>query len=105
MCIRDRPLPFLPRVVGLVTGRDSAAARDVVETARRRWPTVRFDIREVAVQGTTTVTEVCQAPVSYTHLDVYKRQVVLASPATLLAMLRTVAVVWQHDALTEGAKE
>ncbi|MBK8732094.1 MAG: exodeoxyribonuclease VII large subunit [Actinomycetales bacterium] len=58
---RKRPLPFLPRVVGLITGRDSAAARDVVENAKRRWPTVRFDIREVAVQGATTVTEVCQA--------------------------------------------
>jgi exodeoxyribonuclease VII large subunit len=58
---RKRPLPFLPRVVGLITGRDSAAARDVVENARRRWPTIRFDIREVAVQGATTVTEVCQA--------------------------------------------
>lgn len=39
------------------------------------------------------------------HEHAMRRKVVLASPATLLAMLRTVAVVWQHDALTEGAKE
>jgi exodeoxyribonuclease VII large subunit len=55
---RKRPLPFLPRCVGLVTGRGSAAERDVVENARRRWPSVRFAIREVAVQGSAAVTEV-----------------------------------------------
>ena len=45
---RKHPLPFLPRVIGLVCGRASAAERDVVENARRRWPQVRFDIRPVA---------------------------------------------------------
>ncbi|MDQ2755257.1 MAG: exodeoxyribonuclease VII large subunit, partial [Actinomycetota bacterium] len=58
---RKRPLPFLPRRVGLVTGRESAAERDVVENARRRWPSVQFEVREVAVQGVTAVTEVTQA--------------------------------------------
>jgi len=58
---RKHPLPFLPRVVGLVCGRASAAERDVVENARRRWPAVRFDIRAVAVQGPTAVTEVVEA--------------------------------------------
>ncbi len=58
---RKRPLPFLPRQVGLVTGRGSAAEKDVVENARRRWPSVRFAIREVAVQGTTAVAEVSAA--------------------------------------------
>jgi exodeoxyribonuclease VII large subunit len=48
---RKRPLPFLPGVVGLITGRASAAERDVLENARRRWPAVRFEIRNVAVQG------------------------------------------------------
>jgi exodeoxyribonuclease VII large subunit len=56
-----RPLPFLPGLVGLITGRNSAAERDVVENARRRWPAVRFEIREVAVQGATAVTEVVAA--------------------------------------------
>jgi exodeoxyribonuclease VII large subunit len=55
---RKKPLPFLPRVVGLVCGRASAAEKDVVENARRRWPSVRFEIREVAVQGPTAVQEV-----------------------------------------------
>ncbi len=48
---RKKPLPFLPAVVGLVTGRASAAERDVLENARRRWPAVKFEIRNVAVQG------------------------------------------------------
>ena len=58
---RKRPLPFLPRTVGLICGRGSAAERDVVENARRRWPAVRFDIRPVAVQGANAVPEVMTA--------------------------------------------
>ena len=58
---RKQPLPFLPRTVGLICGRASAAEKDVVENARRRWPTVRFAIREVAVQGPTAVVEVTAA--------------------------------------------
>ncbi|HET7477211.1 MAG TPA: exodeoxyribonuclease VII large subunit [Dermatophilaceae bacterium] len=58
---RKRPLPFLPGTVGLVCGRASAAERDVVENARRRWPAVRFEVRQVAVQGPTTVAEVTAA--------------------------------------------
>ena len=58
---RKRPIPFLPRRVGLITGRNSAAERDVVDNARRRWPGVVFEIRQVAVQGTTTVAEVSAA--------------------------------------------
>jgi len=48
---RKRPLPFLPRVVGLVTSAGSAAERDVVENARRRWPAVRIEVRHAVVQG------------------------------------------------------
>lgn len=58
---RKRRLPFLPRGVGLICGRASAAERDVVENARRRWPGVRFTIRQVPVQGTDAVSAVCQA--------------------------------------------
>jgi exodeoxyribonuclease VII large subunit len=63
---RKRPLPFLPAVVGLVCGRASAAEKDVVENARRRWPAVRFRLEEVAVQGPAAVTEVTAA---VTRLD------------------------------------
>jgi exodeoxyribonuclease VII large subunit len=58
---RKRPLPFLPRTVGLVTGRASAAERDVVDNARRRWPAVAFRIENVAVQGPYAVTEMISA--------------------------------------------
>ncbi|NHN55126.1 exodeoxyribonuclease VII large subunit [Calidifontibacter sp. DB0510] len=58
---RKRPLPFLPRTVGLICGRASAAEKDVVENARRRMPATRFEIRQVAVQGTDTVPEVTAA--------------------------------------------
>ena len=55
---RKKPLPFLPRVIGLICGRNSDAERDVVENARRRWPGATFEIREVAVQGVRAVAEV-----------------------------------------------
>ena len=58
---RKRRLPFLPRVVGLVCGRESKAEHDVVVNARARWPQVEFEIREVAVQGASAVGEVCRA--------------------------------------------
>ncbi|MEU9999039.1 exodeoxyribonuclease VII large subunit [Streptomyces sp. NPDC050848] len=58
---RKKPLPFLPQLVGLVCGRASAAERDVLENARRRWPAVRFEVRNVAVQGVKAVPQVVQA--------------------------------------------
>jgi exodeoxyribonuclease VII large subunit len=58
---RKRPIPFLPRGVGLICGRASAAERDVVENARRRWPAVTFHTREVAVQGATAAAQVTDA--------------------------------------------
>ncbi|WP_433219371.1 exodeoxyribonuclease VII large subunit [Microtetraspora malaysiensis] len=58
---RKRRLPFLPSTIGLVCGRDSAAERDVIENARRRWPAVRFKVEPVAVQGQYAVGEVTEA--------------------------------------------
>ncbi|MGH3391026.1 MAG: exodeoxyribonuclease VII large subunit [Actinomadura sp.] len=58
---RKRPLPFLPHRIGLICGRDSAAERDVLENARRRWPAVRFTVEPVAVQGSYAVGEVLAA--------------------------------------------
>lgn len=66
---RKRALPFLPTRVGLICGRGSAAEKDVVENARRRWPTVQFEIRQVAVQGPYAVTEVTEALTSLDALD------------------------------------
>ena len=58
---RKRPLPFLPRTIGLICGRKSAAERDVIVNAEKRWPAVRFATREVAVQGVKAVAEVSEA--------------------------------------------
>ncbi len=53
-----RPLPFLPRSIGLISGRASAAQRDVVSVATDRWSAVRFDVREAPVQGPTAVARI-----------------------------------------------
>ena len=58
---RKIELPALPRKVGLICGRNTDAEKDVVENARRRWPAVEFEIREVTVQGAAAVVEVSAA--------------------------------------------
>ena len=58
---RKKPLPFLPRVIGLVCGRNAKAKDDVIVNASARWPGARFEVREVAVQGQYAVREVSQA--------------------------------------------
>lgn len=54
-------LPVLPRGIGLITGKGSAAERDVIENARRRWPDVRFVVRHALMQGNTSARDVMQA--------------------------------------------
>lgn len=54
---RKRPLPILPHRIGLITGRDSDAKKDVLRNARLRWPAVEFEVREVAVQGVSAVSQ------------------------------------------------
>ncbi|MHB1067791.1 MAG: exodeoxyribonuclease VII large subunit [Candidatus Nanopelagicales bacterium] len=58
---RKRPLPFIPRCIGLVCGRASAAMDDVLVNARERWPGIAFEVREVAVQGVQAVPQVTAA--------------------------------------------
>jgi len=58
---RKRRLPFLPDTVGLICGRDSAAERDVLRNAARRWPAVRFRVEQVAVQGPHASEEIIDA--------------------------------------------
>jgi exodeoxyribonuclease VII large subunit len=56
-----RRLPFLPGLIGLICGRASAAEKDVLENTQRRWPGVRFAVRETAVQGATAVSQITAA--------------------------------------------
>jgi exodeoxyribonuclease VII large subunit len=58
---RKRRPPFLPGRIGLITGRASAAERDVLTNAKRRWPAVEFRVINVAVQGPSAVTQIIDA--------------------------------------------
>jgi exodeoxyribonuclease VII large subunit len=49
-----KPLPFLPRKVGLITGRDTDAKKDVLQNSWRRWPSTQFEIREIPLQQKDT---------------------------------------------------
>ena len=57
---RKKPLPFIPKKIGLICGRQAKAKHDVLENTFLRW-NANFKIREVAVQGQKCVTEVLQA--------------------------------------------
>jgi exodeoxyribonuclease VII large subunit len=58
---RKRRPPFLPHTVGLITGRASAAEKDVLTNAQARWPAVRFRVENVAVQGALAVPQIVDA--------------------------------------------
>ena len=58
---RKRRLPFLPHCIGLITGKDSDAEKDVLRNAQLRWPAVDFRVVHAAVQGDRTVPEVVSA--------------------------------------------
>lgn len=58
---RKLPLPLLPHRIGLITGRNSDAMKDVLRNTALRWPAVEFEVREVAVQGATAVAQVSAA--------------------------------------------
>jgi exodeoxyribonuclease VII large subunit len=58
---RKRKLPFLPKTIGLITGRASAAERDVLVNATARWPAVQFRVENVAVQGALAVPQILSA--------------------------------------------
>ena len=58
--LKKRP-PFLPRAVGLVTARGSAAERDVLENTRARWPAVQIHPRYAVMQGAGSASEVINA--------------------------------------------
>jgi exodeoxyribonuclease VII large subunit len=56
-----RAIPFLPGTIGLITGRASAAERDVMTVAAGRWPAVRFEVRNTVVQGPNAVPQIVEA--------------------------------------------
>ncbi len=58
---RKKPLPFLPQVIGLITGERSDAEKDVHRNAELRWPAVVFRTEYAAVQGDRCVPETLAA--------------------------------------------
>ncbi|MBG0740329.1 exodeoxyribonuclease VII large subunit [Paeniglutamicibacter antarcticus] len=58
---RKMKLPLLPHCIGLITGRNSDAMKDVLRNTSLRWPAVQFEVREVAVQGVNAVARVSGA--------------------------------------------
>jgi exodeoxyribonuclease VII large subunit len=58
---RKRPLPYLPRRIGIVTGNDAAAKRDVVTTIRSRFPAASVLVAETYVQGPRAAAEIVAA--------------------------------------------
>lgn len=56
-----KPLPFLPRKIGLICGRNTKALHDVVVNARARWAAAQFEVREVQVQGPGSVEQMLTA--------------------------------------------
>jgi exodeoxyribonuclease VII large subunit len=58
---RKQPLPFLPNLIGLITGANSDAEKDVLENAKQRWPEVRFKIHHTPVQGDKAAAEIIKA--------------------------------------------
>lgn len=58
---RKRPLPFLPKLIGLVTGRNSDAERDVLRNVELRWPGAQFRVEHALVQGTGAAASVLAA--------------------------------------------
>jgi exodeoxyribonuclease VII large subunit len=58
---RKRPLPFLPRRIGVVTGNDAAAKRDLVTTIRSRFPPASVLVAETYVQGPRAAAQIVAA--------------------------------------------
>jgi exodeoxyribonuclease VII large subunit len=58
---RKQPLPFLPNLIGLITGANSDAEKDVLQNSKARWPEVRFRVQHTPVQGDKAAPEIIRA--------------------------------------------
>ena len=58
---RKQPLPFLPNLIGLISGANSDAEKDVLENTKARWPQVRFKVQHTPVQGDKAAPEIIKA--------------------------------------------
>ena len=58
---RKQAIPFLPNCVGLITGKDSDAEKDVLQNAKLRWPAVKFRVINTKVQGDDAAPQIIAA--------------------------------------------
>ncbi|MEN9752632.1 MAG: hypothetical protein RL670_323, partial [Actinomycetota bacterium] len=58
---RKQPIPFLPGKIGLITGKDSDAEKDVLQNSLRRWPEAQFRVIHTKVSGNSAAEEVIAA--------------------------------------------
>jgi exodeoxyribonuclease VII large subunit len=58
---RKQPQPFLPNLIGLITGANSDAEKDVLQNTKARWPEVRFKVQHTPVQGDKAAPEIIKA--------------------------------------------
>jgi exodeoxyribonuclease VII large subunit len=58
---RKQPLPFLPNLIGLITGANSDAEKDVLQNTKLRWPQVQFKVQHTPVQGDKAAPEIIRA--------------------------------------------
>ncbi len=65
---RKRPLPALPRTIGIVTSLDGAAIRDIVQVISRRHPNVHLVIRPARVQGEGAAADIARGLAAVTAL-------------------------------------
>jgi len=65
---RKRPLPALPRRIGVVTSLDGAAIRDIIQVLRRRYPNAHIIIRPTRVQGDTAALDIARALEAIGHV-------------------------------------
>ncbi len=58
---RKQPMPFLPNCIGLITGKDTDAEKDVLQNAKLRWPDVKFKTVHTLVQGDAAAPQIIAA--------------------------------------------
>ncbi len=58
---RKRPIPFLPRRLGIATSPTGAAVRDIIKVALRRYPNIEIVIAPAVVQGDEAPVSIARA--------------------------------------------
>ncbi len=66
---RKKPIPFLPRKIGIVTSPTGAVIRDMIHVLTRRFPSIHIILRPVLVQGAMAASEIAEAIRDFNERD------------------------------------